>query len=82
MSLNVLRMSRTIQRSSFGRHDEEGIVEVVACHHGLVEEVHGDAAGEVEEGHQHCLPVAPGQSPNHPGRCEWGVIKGKDSFSP
>ena len=33
------------------RHDEEGVVEVVAGHHGLVQKVHGDAAREVEERH-------------------------------
>ena len=49
------------------RHDEEGIVEVVAGHHGLVEEVHGDAAGEVEERHKGRLPVTPCQPLDHPG---------------
>ena len=49
------------------RHDEEGVVEGVAGHHGLVEEVHGDAAGEVEERHQRRLPIAPGQLLHYPG---------------
>ena len=50
------------------RHDEEGVIEVVAGHHGLVEEVHGDATGEVEEGHQGRLPVSSGEPLNHLGR--------------